>query len=236
MDNHNLAVIIPVYNEEEVIDKVLQDWVLELSKLKIDYKIFVYNNDSQDNTLLILNKISKNNPNISVINKKNEGHGSSILKGYKDNMSHYSWLFQVDSDNEMEARFFHYLWEKRLDYDFLIAKRINRKQPFSRKIVSLFSRLCLNLFYGHGPYDVNCPYRLMKSEKFIDLFKFIPEGNLSPNLIISGFVAKKKLKFYEYPVTSTPRQTGRVSLVKGVLAKVAIKSCWQTLIFSFTFK
>lgn len=231
-----LAVIIPVYNEEEIIEKVLEDWSFHLNKLKIDYKIFIFNNASEDNTLSVIEKVSKNNPNIIIINKKNEGHGSSILKGYKENAKSFDWLFQVDSDNEMGAENFICLWENRADYDFLIAKRINRKQNLSRKIVSLVSRWCINLFYGKGPWDVNCPYRLIKTEKFIDLFNLIPDNNLSPNLILSGYIAKKRIKFYEHPIACAPRKTGKVSLQKWTLLKVSAKSFWQTILFSFIVK
>lgn len=232
----NLAVIIPVYNEEEIIEEVINDWVLELNKLKINYKIFAYNDGSKDNTKNVLEKIVADHSTLIVINKENSGHGPTILKGYKENVSDYTWIFQTDSDNEMGTDGFKNLWEKRSEYDFLIAQRANRKQPLIRKIISLFSRVCVRIFYGSGPKDINCPYRLMKSEKFIEFFKMIPADTFAPNVIISGIVAKKKLKFYEYPVSYSQRKTGEVSIKKFKLLKAAVKSFCQTIVFSFIIK
>ena len=53
----DLAVIIPVYNEEENIEKVLYDWKKILEKRKFD--IIVVNDGSIDKTKLILNKVKK---------------------------------------------------------------------------------------------------------------------------------------------------------------------------------
>ena len=45
-----LAVIIPVYNEEEVISAVLREWHSTLDKLKINFEIHAYNDGSNDNS------------------------------------------------------------------------------------------------------------------------------------------------------------------------------------------
>ena len=76
-----LAVIIPVYNEQENIEKVLNDWKSILEKKKFD--IIIINDGSKDKTKIILNKIKKKNSNIKIINKLNGGHGESIYLGYK---------------------------------------------------------------------------------------------------------------------------------------------------------
>jgi dolichol-phosphate mannosyltransferase len=231
----NLAVIMPIYNEEDIIETVINEWILELDKLEIDYKFFAYNDGSTDKTSEILRKIADANSNLIVINQQNCWHGPTILKGYKDNAPNFSWIFQVDADREMKAEEFGKMWEKRSNYDFLMVIRKNRPQNLSRKIISLISRLCIWGFYGKGPWDVNSQYRLMRSEKFLEIFKKLSADTLSPNMILSGFVAKKKLKFYEHPVVCMQRQTGE-ALNKMKLIKTAIKSFWQTIIFSFAIK
>ena len=232
----DLAVIVPVYNEEESVSIVINEWTEELEKLNIDYKIFIYNDGSKDNTSSVMKELAEKNNRIIAIDKQNSGHGPTILRGYKENCANFEWLFQTDSDNEMSAKDFYKLWEQRKDYDFLIGTRANRPQPFMRKLVSIVSRICIRLFYGKGVWDVNSPYRLMKSEIFEELFEQIPSDTFAPNVIISGFIAKKKIKFYQEKVLYQQRQTGEVSLNKIKLCKVAIKSFWQTIAFSFIVK
>lgn len=231
----NLAVIIPVYNEQDVIESVIDKWVAELSKLGIDYKIFAYNDGSKDNTKEALQRASEKYEKVEAINKQNSGHGPTILTGYKEKSKEYAWIFQMDSDDEMGPESFHKLWENRKEYDFLIGRRESRIQPISRKIISSVSRLCVRIFYGKGVWDVNSPYRLMHSEKFSLLFDKIPQDTFAPNVIVSGFAAKKKLKFYEIPVVYSQRTTGEVSIKKFKLFKSAVKSFWQTIKFLFSF-
>lgn len=73
----------------------------------------------------------------------------------------------------------------------------------------------------------------MKSDIFKQLFEIIPSDTFSPNIIISGVVTKKKLKFYETPVYCQLRQTGKVSIQHLKLLKAAIKSFVQTIVFYF---
>lgn len=84
------------------------------------------------------------------------GHGPTILKAYLEN-SNADWIFQADADSEIEPKYFSDLWELKNNYDFILGKRTNRKSHFLRKIISLFSRLSIGLFYSNKIYDVNSP-------------------------------------------------------------------------------
>lgn len=227
-----LAVIMPVYNEEEIIETVLNDWLCELDKLKIDYKMFVYNDGSKDNSANIIASVAKKNSNLIFINQQNMWHGPTILKGYKNAVSDFNWIFQVDSDNEMGPESFHKLWEQRNNFDFLIVIREGRLQSSIRKFISIMSRLCIRFFYGKGgPWDVNSPYRLMRVEKFKDTFDKLPENTLSPNMILSGIAAGKKMRIFECPVPCNVRKTGK-ALNSIKLLKTSVKSFRQTMVLS----
>ena len=133
-----LTVVIPVYNEEEIIQEVVNDWVSTLTKMQIEYDINIYNDGSKDNTLAKLTELGRNNKSVKVIDKKNSGHGPTILRGYKQ--CDTEWVFQVDSDNEMRSEHFSKIWGLRQDYDLILGRRENRISPFSRKIVSFISK------------------------------------------------------------------------------------------------
>ncbi len=52
--HRELAVVIPVYNEQESIVGVLRGWISELKSLGIDAVIHVYNDGSRDQSLAAL--------------------------------------------------------------------------------------------------------------------------------------------------------------------------------------
>ena len=163
MKNPELAVVMPVYNEEGAIRNVLLKWTQELERLGIRFEIHVYNDGSKDGSLKMLRELAGQNPRLVVHDKKNSGHGPTILQGYREN-SETPWIFQIDSDDEIGCESFQEFWEKRESFDFLIGARVRPNQPLPRKVISSFSRVTVRIFYGKKVHDVNSPFRLMRSE------------------------------------------------------------------------
>lgn len=231
-----LCVVMPVYNEQAAIEKVLKKWSSALDELKIDFSIRPYNDGSRDASLEVMRAFVTANPEsrVYVRDKPNGGHGNTILTGYREaSADGFEWIFQVDSDDEMGPEMFHELWSRRMDYDFLAGIRDGRVQAVPRKVISWMSRCCVRLFYGaHTVWDVNTPYRLMRASAFKAVFNQIPLTTFAPNVIISGMVAKLGLRFFEVRVPQHDRTTGEVSIKKWKLLKAAIRSFCQTIRFS----
>lgn len=230
-----LSVVMPVYNEQDAIRSVLEKWSRELSRLGIDFRIDVYNDGSKDNTLTVLNSIAPKLPRVVVHDKLNSGHGPTILFGYQQN-SDCEWVFQIDSDDEMQPEHFEKLWNERDRNDFLLGRRSGRDQPLSRWIISMVSRLTVWGLYGRGVLDVNVPYRLMRTEKLKPIFYALPKKTFAPNVIISGWVARKGLRILEIDVSHSHRKTGKVSIKKWKLLKAAMRSFAQTFAFRWSGK
>jgi dolichol-phosphate mannosyltransferase len=137
----DLAIIIPIYNEETGLKSFIVSCIDEFNNLNIDYNIILYNDgSSNENTKKILEELNSQYEVITLVNKKNSGHGPTILEGYKKQSKNYKWIFQIDSDNEMPITYFKELWLKRNDSTFLIGKRTGRMQKLARGILSFSSR------------------------------------------------------------------------------------------------
>ena len=229
-----LAVVMPVYNEEEAIGPVLRKWAEALSRLEIDYTIFAYNDGSKDRSLEAIRSVAQEYPGkIIATDKPNSGHGPTILLGYRQAAAAgYDWVFQVDSDDEMEPESFSQLWDARENNDFLLGWRDGRTQTLPRKIISAVSRVSVYLLYGRGIRDVNTPYRLMRVSVFGDAYETIPSDTFAPNVILTGIAAQERFRVAQYAVPQRDRQTGEVSIKKWKLAKAALKSFWQTAAYS----
>jgi len=203
-----------------------------LGLLKINYEIHVFNDGSKDDSLESMKKALEGDDRIVLHDKKNSGHGPTILEGYGIGLAS-DWIFQVDSDDEMSARDFHVLWERRDENDFLVGVRAGRKSPWSRRIISAVSRFVVHFFYGGGVTDVNSPYRLFRTSLFFSIVSRIPKDTFAPNLIISGYANNKKVRILEVPISYSSRKTGQVSIKKWKLFKSAVKSFYQTIKFRF---
>lgn len=220
---YQVEIVMPVYNESGCIDNVIRDWIKVLDGLHLHYRLLVLNDGSQDNSAEVM-KNYEAHPGIKVITKRNSGHGPTILMGYQIAVEEAKWVFQTDSDGEIEAQHFRYLWAQKNGFDAVIGVRDGRQQPASRKIMSFIARQVVALFYGSGVNDVNCPFRLLRSEALKPLLQFIPHNTFAPNIAISGILLHQGKGVCNVPVMHTGRKTGAASIKKWRLLKAAIKS------------
>ena len=224
-------IIIPLYNEEKGIEDLVTRWEQVIKSIEdAQIKLFIYNDGSTDQSQKELAKYSENRPWLHVIEKENQGHGPSIIKGYRDNLD-TDWVFQADSDNEIPPEKFPDFWKARQNKDFVIGQRENRDEGIERKVLSFFAKLIISIFFGNKILDVNCPFRLMKASAFKDFFLSVPPNTFAPNVIMSGYAAKKKLETEIILVRFEKRKFGASSLDPSKLLKLGFKCAFETLFY-----
>jgi glycosyltransferase involved in cell wall biosynthesis len=223
-----LTVVMPVYNEEAAIGDVVRAWAAELDRLSIDYELRVYDDGSRDSTTPVLEELSNELPRLLVTRHSNRGHGPTILRGYRE--ARGEWVFQTDSDGEMEPDSFGRLWAERERHDFLFGIRAGRVWTAPRWVMTRVSRLAVRALFGKGVADVNTPYRLMRRERLAQLLVGLPDDLFAPNVILSGLAVRRGLRIWETPVPHQGRRHGGGSLVTfRKLIKPASRSLRQTL-------
>jgi len=230
-DGRDLALVVPVYNEGSRIVRTIRAWVERLRGLRVSFEIHVYNDGSTDDTGRSLEELQVEYPELKVHDKENSGHGPTILLGYRNQSRNSPWLFQVDSDGEIGPEKFSSLWEARDDYDLLTGIRQGRRQRFSRRIMTWAAGEVVFLVFGKRISDPNCPYRLMRSSAFSDLYWTIPDGTFAPNVVLSGFAAQRGLRILEVPVESVEKKPSVSEFDKNILRliKTALTSFCQTV-------
>jgi dolichol-phosphate mannosyltransferase len=220
-NKNNLAIIIPVFNEQDIIEKVINDWLFVAKKF--DGFIIVINDGSSDNSLKILNKISKKNNRLMVIKKKNSGHGPSVYTGYKIALKKkFNFIFQVDSDDQFFSKDFNKLWLLRDENSLILGFRKKRYDSFHRLIITRILKILNLIIFRKFIPDVNIPYRLIGGEFLKKNLKFISSKSLAPNILISIKAAKDK-KIKSIVVSHKERLTGMVWIVKFNLIKFMFK-------------
>ena len=99
-----VSVIIPVYNVYDYLDKCLNSIINQTYK---SLEIIIVNDGSTDNSKDIIEKYSKIDKRITVINTKNNGLSVARNKGI--DASHGDYLSFVDSDDYVDNDFIEYL-------------------------------------------------------------------------------------------------------------------------------
>ncbi len=204
-----LYIVIPAYNEEANIDRVIKDWYPIVEKIGNGSRLVIIDDGSKDSTYQIMKKYTETMEAFEPVTKPNGGHGATVLYGY-----HYAlaagadYIFQTDSDGQTLPEEFWPFWQHRKKYDMVIGHRKGRQDGFSRVIVTKTLKFVLRLCFHVGITDANTPFRLMKAETLKTYIKLVPEDFNLSNVIISVIYAKKKLAVKYLPVTFRPRQGG----------------------------
>ena len=183
-----LSVIIPVYNEENTVLKILNtlERVNLIDNIKKEYVIV--NDCSTDNSKSIIEKyINNNTVNVKLFShSKNKGKGAALRTGIIQSSGDY--IIVQDSDLEYDPNEFNLLLKPILDgmADVVYGSRFVGGKPhrilfFWHTIGNKFLTFLSNLFTNLNLSDMETCYKLFKSEflKSVELkenrFGFEPE-------------------------------------------------------------
>ena len=224
------VAVIPAYNEEGNITRVVSDWSRELGRLFGDsYRIIVIDDGSRDQTGALLDNLSKENTQLIVKHQKNQGHGAAVMHGYQlaaamDTQS----IFQTDSDDQFDAADFDKLWQRRAESKCILGFRRTRHDSVYRIALSKMAGfLVWGLFFVRLK-DSNVPYRLMEKQFLQDALPLVPTGSFAPNICLSIIAAYKKQALLHIPVNHRKRMAGQ-SIVSKALIRGCIRSFYDLL-------
>ena len=186
----SLAIVVPVYNEEHNIVKLLNDWDKEIKKnYKKKYRFIIINDGSTDRTDAVIKSIKKKN--FVYVTQKNAGHGNACLKGYRYAIKlNFKSILQIDGDNQCDPSYFKNFLKLSRKNKVVFGYRISREDGLLRL---LFSRiLSLLIFVKKFVFikDANVPYRLINKEILSSEIKKIPKKILLKNVYLSYLLKK----------------------------------------------
>lgn len=178
MNRETLYVVLPCYNEEDNIEKLIKAWNMEESKLyekKLLLKLVVVDDGSSDNTLNIVERLKKLYGNITILKHKgNKGLGEAINTGisYATSQEDKGYLCIMDSDMTHEPHYISSMIDKlkKEKLHCVIASRYrkgSRVEGLSlyRKFLSYGARVVYTLALRiPNVRDYTCGYRLYTLE------------------------------------------------------------------------
>ena len=219
--------MIPSFNEAANIAKVIDDWSGVCDRLVIDYEIVVYDAQSTDGTIAIVEEKMSHGPShrLDLHIRPGLAHGPSVLAGYRESTA--QWVFQMDSDDAFGTSAFELLWAHREDFDILLGYRVGRQSNWARRLVTGTSRLVVRSMFRSPVTDANTPYRLMRASTLRPLLALLPEDAIAPNVIISGLAGYARLRIFQTEVRDNGAPVGTAGLAKLKLWRVAIRSFVQ---------
>lgn len=225
----SVSIVMPCYNEEKIIEKVVKDYYSEIISKIDDSEFIIIDDCSNDNTNEILNKLSTQLPRLKILRTSvNSGHGKAVRLGYE--VATKDYVFQVDSDNQFKSNDFWRLYNLKDDCDFILGFRRVRHDPLIRLLLAEIIKLMNFFLFGVWIKDVNCPFRIIKKIILDELLNIIDKEALAPNIMISILAKKKRIKMTEVPINHYKRRAGTTSLTNWKLVYFALRGFKQLII------
>ncbi len=131
------SLIIPVYNEEQIVEQLYTRCTTALGKITGQYEIICVDDGSHDNTLAYLLKFHRNDNKFKVVSlSRNFGHQSAILAGLSFAKGEYVGI--MDGDLQDPPEFLCELLNKLEEgFEVVYAIRKKRKENILKRTIYL---------------------------------------------------------------------------------------------------
>jgi len=159
----SVSICLPVLNEIDVIEDVLQEWLALCKKLPKGSLVSVEDGGSNDGTVEVLKKLQKKYLWLKVVyREKPDGFGNAA-KRLLDN-TNTEWIFFTDSDGQYVPEDFWILWKKRSDFDVVRGIKMGRQDPFLRRVTSLVWNKSVSFLFNLPLIDINAAFILARTD------------------------------------------------------------------------
>jgi len=177
MTNPVYSVVIPAFNEQEVIKETYARLTKVMTGMGEPYELIFVNDGSKDQTAQIIAEFCENDPSVRLINfTRNFGHMPAISAGME--YARGQAIFIIDADLQDPPEIFPEMAAKwKEGYHVVYGKRIKRKGEtvFKRVTAKIFYRFLRKMTSVDLPPDTG-EFRLI-DRKVCDAVNKLPEKN-----------------------------------------------------------
>lgn len=150
MSGYSLSLVVPVYNEAEVVEEAIRFFLSGLSRLAEDFELIIVDDGSTDETGRIIERSAVSDARVKVIhNGKNYGSGWSLWRGMQEAGKDVVLTNFADrpfdlGDGEMVLDL---LQTSRADFVVVTRKDRSANSPY-RKVTSMVNYFLIRILFG----------------------------------------------------------------------------------------
>ncbi len=163
--SHSISVVLPAYNEEQVIANTVFEVLHVLNAWRMDFEILVVNDGSTDQTGEIVEALALTGVSSRVrliTHATNEGYGASLVSGFA--AATKELVFFMDSDGQFDIQDLQKFFPLIDTYDAVIGYRIDRQDSWMRKLNAWGWKQLIDWVLGVHVRDVDCAFKLLHTE------------------------------------------------------------------------
>jgi len=200
---YDLTIIVPVYNEEDNIERVEKELKKFLDIAVKKAKILFVNDGSKDKSQLLIEEICKRNEDFYFISfSGNRGLSAAIKAGF--DYADTELIGYIDSDLQTSPEDFNILLNQLEDYALVTGVRSQRKDSFVKNVSSTIANKIRRAFTHDGMDDTGCPLKIIRTDfaKRIPMFKGL-------HRFLPAMILLQNGKIKQIPVRHFPRIAGQ---------------------------
>jgi dolichol-phosphate mannosyltransferase len=192
--NPELMLVMPVYNEQASVRKVVMEWFQEIENWTENFVFVAINDGSTDDSLKTLHRLREQlGDRLEIVDQLNQGHGQTCLNGYRAACDRkIPFVFQIDSDGQCDPQYFFKFWRLRESYDVIYGFRKRRDDGWRRFLASRVLWWTIRVFAGCNCVDANVPYRLMRTHGLAAKVSLVPRGFFLANVALAILLRRDK--------------------------------------------
>ena len=196
----NFSFIIPVFNEEQTIEKVIIDIQDKCSQIKNieEFEIIIIDDNSTDSSQKIIQKLDK----VKYLkNLNNFGYGFSLKKGIKN--SKFSNIVIIDGDGTYPVEYLGKLIDKYNEgYDLVIGKRTGKNlnlSPF-KKPMRMILKFIVEYATGTKIPDINSGFRIINKDKILKNLDHLSDAfSFTTSMTMTFTYSKYSISYVDIP-------------------------------------
>jgi glycosyltransferase involved in cell wall biosynthesis len=205
MDNVQVSLCFPVYNEEQTIAHVLEETYLEMSAHGVSYEILVCIDGSTDKSPEIIRSAATRISKLRIIeNDGRKGITYTFERLYKEARGEFILL--NSADRQWPASIIHPMLKLSQQFDIVIASRKQKHYSSTRKFVSWMFNAIPERLFGVRTYDAGAA-KLVRKE-IVERIRIISDSPFAEAERIIRAV-RAGYTITEYPVETFPRTHGK---------------------------
>lgn len=156
------SVIIPLKNEEGNIIELIDELEPIMKKIGAPWELLCIDDGSTDNTLKILTQLASSKNYMRVLTfDRNYGQSSAFDAGFKN--ARGEWVISLDGDRQNDPADIPKLIAASSDGDLICGYRMNRRDPWHKKITSRLANLIRGRLCRDQVRDTGCSLKLYRT-------------------------------------------------------------------------
>ncbi|MCU0286373.1 MAG: glycosyltransferase family 2 protein [Acidobacteria bacterium] len=212
MNDIDLSIIIPFYNDALKVKFVLDSIIQVFTDTGIRFEVIPVDNGSADRTPEIIQACSRENKFLCPLSvESNRGLGWVLRKGFEQARGTYICYYGGDGQTSpLDVFNMYQLLSLSKENDMIFGRRLRSEAGFGRNAISKIFNYCFRVLYCTKLHDINGTPKIFKAERLFG-YRWKSEGRfIHAELIL--FFLKMKLKIQEYPVWFDKRKKSEIPI------------------------